>query len=378
MVNTRSTDVGLITNPVPLEIQVATLTTNVNQITQMLQEIQARLNNGEGPNQRRENKGQMGQHEGQNGNNGGNNRGAYNRLTKIEFPKFEGDDVLSWLYRVNKFYEMDHIDDDAQKIRLVSMHMFRKALNWHKHFMTKHGAIMTWDLYQTHVKKRFESVFEDQIVALKNLKQTNIVQVYQESFKDLLNKYTLGHKCSGKLYSLEVIKEGLDDEEDRDMQLTEEGVINWNIARKLGCKLRKMYPLEVFVENGMVMSSKCDFKNLVMEYTYNNKKVVLRGTKQATIQWMQGKQRQGKKLVSAKLSAMSVCVCPTTFMQIEAGSYHSKDVETVLKDFELVFDVPKELPHKRTHDHSIPLMPNTPQSTLDPISILLARRMKLN
>nr|GEX42084.1 retrotransposon protein, putative, unclassified [Tanacetum cinerariifolium] len=60
-----------------------------------------------------------------------------------------------------------------------------------------------------------------------------------------------------------------------------------------------------------------------MEYTYNNKKVVLRGTKQATIQWMQGKQRQGKKLVSAELSAMS-------------------------------------LPPKRTPDHMIPLVPNTP------------------
>nr|GEY44554.1 reverse transcriptase [Tanacetum cinerariifolium] len=185
--------------------------------------------------------------------------------------------------------------------------------------------------------------------------------------------------------------------------------LDWNITRKLGCKLRKMCPLEVFVENGMVMSSKyeckdfywefqgvtyttdvmilplrgcemvlgiqwlstlgwirCDFKNLVMEYTYNNKKVVLKGIKQATIQWMQGKKRQRKKLVSAELSAMSVCVCPTIFMQIEAGSYHSKDVEAVLKDFEPVFDVPKELPPKRTHDHMIPLVPNTHPDNIRP------------
>ncbi|GJT89635.1 reverse transcriptase [Tanacetum coccineum] len=371
----------------------------------MLNVIRDRLNGGEGT-------GQRGNNGGQNGNNGGNNGGAYGRLTKIEFPKFEGDDVLSWLYRVNKFFEMDHLDDDAQKIRLVSMHMFGKALNWHKHFMAKHGAIMTWDLYQTHIKKRFESVFEDPIVALKNLKQTTTVQ------------YTPGHKCSGQLYSLEVIGEGLDDVEDGDMQLTEEGImstyttslldepplislnaltgensyrtmrvkayvrknvvhtlvdcgsthnfLDWNTARKLGCKLRNICPLEVSMANGTVMSSKyeckdfswefqrvtyttnvmnlplrgcemvlgiqwlstlgwirCDFKNLVMEYTYNNKKVVLRGTKQATIQWMQGKQRQGKKLVSAELFAMSVCVCPTTFMQMKAGSSHSKDVEAV-------------------------------------------------
>ncbi|GJW61429.1 retrotransposon-related protein [Tanacetum coccineum] len=240
-------------------------------------------------------------------------------------------------------------------------------------------------------------------------------------------KYTPGHKCSGQLYSLEVIGEGLDVEEDGDMQLTEEGVMNtyttslidepplislsaltgensyrtmrvrayvrknvihtlvdcgsthnfldWNTARKLGCKLRKICPLEVSVANGLVMSRcemvlgiqwlatlgwiRCDFKNLVMEYTYNNKKVVLRGTQQATLQWMQGKQRQGKKLVKAELSAMSVCVCPTSFMQMEARSSNSQGVEVVLRGFELVFDVPKDLPPKRTHDHRIPLVPNT-------------------
>ncbi|GJZ42129.1 reverse transcriptase [Tanacetum coccineum] len=81
---------------------------------------------------------------------------------------------------------------------------------------------------------------------------------------------------------------------------------------------------------------------------------------------MQGKQRQGKKLVTAELSAMSVCVCPATFMQMEAESSHSKEVETVLKDFESVFDVPKELPPKRTHDHRIPLVPNTPPVNIRP------------
>nr|GEW23084.1 hypothetical protein [Tanacetum cinerariifolium] len=83
---------------------------------------------------------------------------------------------------------------------------------------------------------------------------------------------------------------------------------------------------------------RCDFKKLVMEYTYNNKKVVLMGTQQATIQRMQGKQRQGKKLVTAELSAVSVCVCLVTFMQMEVESSHSKDVEAVLKYFESVFE----------------------------------------
>nr|GEX99419.1 retrotransposon-related protein [Tanacetum cinerariifolium] len=112
-------------------------------------------------------------------------------MTKVDFPKFDGEDVISWLYRVNKFFEMDQIGDDAQKIRLVSMHVFGKALNWHKQFMGKFGEVVTWGVYETHVKKRFESVFEDLVVELKNLKQTISVQVYQDSFEELLNKVEL-------------------------------------------------------------------------------------------------------------------------------------------------------------------------------------------
>nr|GEW06246.1 reverse transcriptase [Tanacetum cinerariifolium] len=72
--------------------------------------------------------------------------------------------------------------------------------------------------------------------------------------------------------------------------------LDWNIARKFECKLRKMCPLEVSMENGMVMCN----------------------------------------------------------------------VEAVLKEFKLVFDVPKELPPKRTHDHMIPLVPNTPPVNIRP------------
>ncbi|GKA02722.1 reverse transcriptase [Tanacetum coccineum] len=305
----------------------------------------------------------------------GQNGGSYDRLTNLEFPKFDG--VKSWLYRVNKFFEMDNIGEDEQKIRVF-------------------GEVVTWEVYQIQVKKRFESAFEDPVVELKNLKQTTSVQEYiayavrmfkpttladvfclsklQEAsnsvsrgkhssltagnknnmvtnfnrgggnvtrnvttipaqnhthmpnrpFKKLTQqeleekrakhlcfycdqKYEPSHKCSGQLYSLEVIGEGLGMEEDEEIQLIEEGImstyttslidepplislnaltcensygtmrvrayvrknvvhtlvdcgsthnfLDWNTARKLGCKLRKICPLEVSVANGNVMSS---------------------------------------------------------------------------------------------------------------------------
>ncbi|GKC16530.1 ribonuclease H-like domain-containing protein, partial [Tanacetum coccineum] len=196
----------------------------------------------------------------------------------FSYNNFTCDDVLSWLYMVNKFFEMDHIDVDAQKIRLVSMHTFGKALNWNKHFMAKHGAIMTWDLYQTHVKKRFESVFEDPIVdlsdeyaislfigglkedipyAVRMFKPTSLSDVFCLSkLQEASNSMTKGKHTSwtassksnvthnvnkeggnafkttnpnrpfrsGQLFSLEVVGEEMVMEENADLQLNGEGV----------------------------------------------------------------------------------------------------------------------------------------------------------
>ena len=43
---------------------------------------------------------------GETGNNGGN---VFSRLSRIDFPKFEGDDVQGWLYKCEQFFEIDAI-----------------------------------------------------------------------------------------------------------------------------------------------------------------------------------------------------------------------------------------------------------------------------
>nr|GEW37703.1 transposon Ty3-I Gag-Pol polyprotein [Tanacetum cinerariifolium] len=217
MVNTISTYSGLITNPVPLETQVAALTTNVNQITQMLQEIQARLNNGEGLNQRKENGGQMGQHGGQNGNNGGNNGGAYGRLTKIEFPKFE---------EVSGEGLDNEEDEDMQLIEEGVMSTYTTSLIYGPPLISL-NALTGENSYRTmRVKAHVR----------KNVVHTLVDCGSTHNFQD------------------------------------------WNIARKLGCKLRKMCPLEIFVANGMVMSSKYTCKDFSWEFqgvTYTTDVMIL-------------------------------------------------------------------------------------------------------
>ncbi|GJR30316.1 retrotransposable element Tf2 [Tanacetum coccineum] len=88
----------------------------------------------------------------------------------------------------------------SASVRLVSMHIFDKALNWHKQFIRKYGEEVDWNVYEREVQKRFDPVFEDPMVDLKNLKQVTTVQFYQEQFEALLNKVDLSEAYAVSLF----------------------------------------------------------------------------------------------------------------------------------------------------------------------------------
>nr|GEU83381.1 retrovirus-related Pol polyprotein from transposon TNT 1-94 [Tanacetum cinerariifolium] len=150
---------------------------------QMVAPIITRMANGEGTSQR-----------------GG--QPTYGRLTKLEFPKFIGEDVQGWLFRVNQFFLIDGIHDDAQKLMLASMHLFGNALNWHKQFLRRSRDNVTWQRYEEGIKERFDHVNEDLMVELKNL-----VQAYQDLFEDLLIKVE-----RSKAYAISLFIKGLKEE----------------------------------------------------------------------------------------------------------------------------------------------------------------------
>nr|GEW23503.1 retrotransposon-related protein [Tanacetum cinerariifolium] len=212
MVATRSIDNdgsnqgGMLTGSNTVKSQLTSMMNLINRLTETVTALEGRINGGKGTSHRREHL-------------GGQNDGTYKRLTKVEFPKFDGED----------------------RLRLVSMHVFGKALNWHKQFMGKFSEVVTWGVYETHIKKRFESVFEDPMVELKNLKQTTNVQELQ-----------------GKIYVADVI-----------------------ILPLSGCEM--MLGIQWLSTLGVIQ---CDLKILVMEFMKDGKKYVLRDTPQSTLQWI--------------------------------------------------------------------------------------------
>ncbi|XP_071728214.1 uncharacterized protein [Rutidosis leptorrhynchoides] len=108
------------------------------------------------------------------------------RVTKLDFPKFDGDDVRGWIYRCNQFFTVDRVEDD-DKVRIASIHMYKKALNWHQQYTRIH--------------------VEDPLAELKHLRQTGTVEAYYDEFEQLLNKVDISVQQAISLFLAGLQKE---------------------------------------------------------------------------------------------------------------------------------------------------------------------------
>ncbi|GKB57762.1 transposon ty3-I gag-pol polyprotein [Tanacetum coccineum] len=127
-------------------------------------------------------------------------------------------------------------------------------------------------------------------------------------------------------------------------------LLDLRVAKKLGCELKAtcveftsdvlILPLggcEMVLRVqwlSILEDIKWNFKDLAMDFVYNNKRMALRETQKSTLQWMCGKR-------------------------------HPKEAKSLQTDHD-VFATPTSLPPKRKQDHRIPLLPDTP-----PINIRL-------
>ncbi|KAJ0745438.1 putative nucleotidyltransferase, Ribonuclease H [Helianthus annuus] len=130
-----------------------------------------------------------------------------NRLTKVEFPKFNGDDVEGWLYKCEHFFSIDDTPE-KYKVRYAAVHLEGRALQWHQGFMKSTGkqiGDVTWDEYTRNASTRFAAtLIEDAMGALKALTQTGELEDYCDEFDLLLNKVTLPDE-----YTISLFIEGL-------------------------------------------------------------------------------------------------------------------------------------------------------------------------
>nr|GFB85972.1 reverse transcriptase [Tanacetum cinerariifolium] len=97
------------------------------------------------------------------------NNTLYGKLIRIEFPKFNGDDVKDWVYRCKQFFKLDGVPD-GRKIQLASIHIFDATLVCYQQYVKKYPDNTPWEHFEVEVVKRCGVLYDDPIVELKNLK----------------------------------------------------------------------------------------------------------------------------------------------------------------------------------------------------------------
>ncbi|KAL9440941.1 hypothetical protein AB3S75_019589 [Citrus x aurantiifolia] len=131
-------------------------------------------------------------------NNGGStstNRGLNNnhtgrnsvqtRFSKLNFPKFEGENPIGRIYKCDRFFNINGIVQE-QKVEMVSIHLEGHALKWFQGYEVGHENI-NWESFSTYVVARFSpSAYDRPVGQLTKLKQTTIVKAYQEQFEALM------------------------------------------------------------------------------------------------------------------------------------------------------------------------------------------------
>lgn len=97
-------------------------------------------------------------HETQGGNQRHNNpnQGQYStRISKIDFPRFDGSRVKEWLYKCEQFFSLDNTPPES-KVRLASIHLDGTALQWHLNYMRSQFDIYpSWPQYIADVSLHF-------------------------------------------------------------------------------------------------------------------------------------------------------------------------------------------------------------------------------
>lgn len=134
---------------------------------------------------------------------GGGHQDRLLRPGKVDFPKFNGDEVEGWVIRCNHYFAVDKTPEFA-KVHYAVINLEGAALDWHQgYFDSQDREIedITWDEYSRSIINRFsDRLSQDPMEELKNLHQTGSLQDYTKEFDSLLNRVKLTDEYAASLY----------------------------------------------------------------------------------------------------------------------------------------------------------------------------------
>lgn len=113
------------------------------------------------------------------------NYNCMTRMAKVYFPRFNGENVKDWLFKVKEFFGIDNTPIEI-RVRLASIHFDQIAAAWHQSLVQSEQdayVIEDWEQYKVLLKERFEDALDDPIAELKKLQETEGITAYHAKFE---------------------------------------------------------------------------------------------------------------------------------------------------------------------------------------------------
>ena len=122
-------------------------------------------------------------------------RGQYfsTRQSKVDFPRFNGEDLNGWLYKCHQFFEVDDTPPEM-KVKLATINLEGRALRWHQNWVKyKKGTTnVAWEDYVKALDDRFGDLSSgDPMAELLALKQSGTVSHFHDQFEFYLGRVEL-------------------------------------------------------------------------------------------------------------------------------------------------------------------------------------------
>ena len=108
------------------------------------------------------------------------------RGPKLDFPRFNGDEMTRCIYRVKQYFSL-HNTFDFNKVPLASFHLEHEALQWFHWYIKAHAKPKWIDFSQLLLQRFGPSAFDDFTGALTKIRQTSTVREYQTKFEKITN-----------------------------------------------------------------------------------------------------------------------------------------------------------------------------------------------
>lgn len=109
------------------------------------------------------------------------------RNVKLDFPRFDGSEVLQWIFKAEQFFSYYNTPDD-HRLTIAAIHFDKDVIPWYQ-MMTRHDSFHSWVAFTCALEMEFgPSPYECPRSHLFKLTQTSCVHDYYVQFTALANR----------------------------------------------------------------------------------------------------------------------------------------------------------------------------------------------